>query len=49
MLAGRALAFVRGPRVRAAAGRARYGLDVLRHRLVLSYEALSDNITATFA
>jgi MoxR-like ATPase len=46
ILAGRALALVRGreyalpPDVRDVAH------DVLRHRLVLSYEALADNVTA---
>src|SRR4030095_4055664 len=46
ILAGRALALVRGreyalpPDVRDVAH------DVLRHRLVLSYEALADNVTS---
>ncbi|MCB0223985.1 MAG: ATPase, partial [Anaerolineae bacterium] len=46
ILAARALAFLRGrpyalpPDVRDIA------LDVMRHRLVLSYEALSDNVSS---
>jgi MoxR-like ATPase len=45
ILAARALAFVRG-RVYALPQDVRdLALDVMRHRLVLSYEALSDNVT----
>ena len=43
VLAARALAFLRGPRLRPARRTSRdLALDVLRHRLVLSYEALAD-------
>ena len=46
ILAGRALAFVRG-RAYALPQEVRdMARDVMRHRLVLSYEALSDNVTA---
>ncbi|MEZ4616363.1 MAG: MoxR family ATPase [Caldilineaceae bacterium] len=46
ILAARALAFVRG-RTYALPQEVRdMALDVIRHRLVLSYEALSDNVTA---
>ncbi|HJZ48164.1 MAG TPA: MoxR family ATPase [Roseiflexaceae bacterium] len=46
ILAARALAFVRG-RAYALPQEVRdMALDVMRHRLVLSYEALSDNVTS---
>ncbi len=46
ILAGRALAFVRGRNYALPQDVRDIALDVLRHRLVLSYEALSDNVTA---
>ena len=46
ILAARALAFVRGRTYAVPQDVLDMVLDVLRHRLVLSYEALSDNITA---
>src|SRR3712207_2493138 len=46
ILAGRALAFVRGRDYVLPQDVTDLALDVLRHRLVLSYEALSDDITA---
>lgn len=46
ILAGRALAFVRGRAYALPQDVVDMALDVLRHRLVLSYEALSDNITS---
>jgi len=46
VLAGRALAFIRGRDYVLPHDVAELALDVLRHRLVLSYEALSDDITA---
>jgi MoxR-like ATPase len=46
ILAGRALAFVRGRKYALPQDVLDMALDVIRHRLVLSYEALSDNITA---
>lgn len=46
ILAGRALAFVRGRDYALPQDVRDMALDVMRHRLVLSYEALSDNISA---
>jgi MoxR-like ATPase len=46
ILAARALAFIRGRDYVLPPDVAELALDVLRHRLVLSYEALSDDITA---
>jgi MoxR-like ATPase len=46
MLAARALAFVRGRKYVLPPDALDMVHDVLRHRLVLSYEALSDNVTA---
>ena len=46
ILAGRALAFVRGRSYLLPQDVLDLALDVLRHRLVLSYEALSDNVSA---
>ncbi|MDG4830993.1 MoxR family ATPase [Solwaraspora sp. WMMD1047] len=46
VLAARALAFVRGRDYALGEDLADLALDVLRHRLVLSYEAYSDDITA---
>jgi MoxR-like ATPase len=46
ILAGRALAFIRGREYALAQDVRDLALDVLRHRLVLSYEALADNISA---
>ena len=46
ILAGRALAFVRGRTYALPQDVLDMVLDVLRHRLVLSYEALSDNVTS---
>jgi MoxR-like ATPase len=46
ILAGRALAFVRGRPYALPQDVLDMALDVMRHRLVLSYEALSDNVTA---
>ena len=46
ILAGRALAFVRGRQYALPQDVRDIAFDVLRHRLVLSYEALSDNVTA---
>jgi len=45
ILAGRALAFVRGRNYALPQDVLDMALDVMRHRLVLSYEALSDNVT----
>jgi MoxR-like ATPase len=45
VLAARALAFIRGREYVVPDDLADLALDVLRHRLVLSYEALSDDIT----
>ena len=45
ILAGRALAFVRGRDYALPQDVRDMALDVIRHRLVLSYEALSDNVT----
>jgi MoxR-like ATPase len=46
ILAGRALAFVRGRAYTLPQDVLDVALDVIRHRLVLSYEALSDNVNA---
>jgi MoxR-like ATPase len=46
ILAGRALAFVRGRSYALPQDVLDMALDVMRHRLVLSYEALSDNVSA---
>jgi MoxR-like ATPase len=46
ILTGRALAFVRGRTYALPQDVLDMALDVIRHRLVLSYEALSDNVTA---
>jgi len=46
ILAARALAFIRGRDYVLPRDVTDLSLDVLRHRLVLSYEALSDDITA---
>jgi MoxR-like ATPase len=46
VLAARALAFVRGRDYVVPADLTDLALDVLRHRLVLSYEALADDVTA---
>lgn len=46
ILAARALAFVRGRSYALPQDVLDLALDVMRHRLVLSYEALSDNMTA---
>ena len=46
ILAARALAFVRGRDYALPPDVADLALDVLRHRLVLSYEAMSDEISA---
>jgi MoxR-like ATPase len=44
ILAGRALAFVRGRAYALPQDVRDLALDVIRHRLVLSYEALADNV-----
>jgi MoxR-like ATPase len=46
VLAARALAFIRGREYVVPEDLTDLALDVLRHRLVLSYEALSDEVTA---
>ena len=46
ILAARALAFVRGRNYALPQDVLDMALDVMRHRLVLSYEALSENISA---
>jgi MoxR-like ATPase len=46
ILAARALAFIRGRDYTLPQDLTDLALDVLRHRLVLSYEALTDDITA---
>jgi MoxR-like ATPase len=46
ILAARALAFIRGRDYVLPKDLTEVALDVFRHRLVLSYEALSDDITA---
>jgi MoxR-like ATPase len=45
VLAGRALAYIRGREYVVPEDLADLALDVLRHRMVLSYEALSDEVT----
>jgi MoxR-like ATPase len=45
ILTGRALAFVRGRNYALPQDVLDMALDVMRHRIVLTYEALSDNIT----
>jgi MoxR-like ATPase len=45
ILTGRALAFVRGRNYTLPQDVLDMALDVIRHRIVLSYEALSDNVT----
>ncbi|MEU8240368.1 MoxR family ATPase [Actinoplanes missouriensis] len=45
VLAGRALAYIRGREYVVPEDLSDLALDVLRHRLVLSYEALSDEVT----
>jgi MoxR-like ATPase len=45
ILTGRALAFVRGRNYALPQDVLDMAYDVMRHRLVLSYEALSDNVT----
>ena len=45
ILTARALAFVRGRDYVLPQDVLDMALDVMRHRLVLSYEALSDNVT----
>jgi MoxR-like ATPase len=46
VLTGRALAFVRGRKYALPQDVLDMALDVMRHRMVLSYEALSDNVSA---
>ena len=46
MLAARALAHIRGRDYAVTADLLDLVFDVFRHRLVLSYEALTDNVTA---
>jgi hypothetical protein len=46
ILAARALAFVRGRSYALPQDVLDMALDVMRHRLVLSYEALSDNVSS---
>jgi MoxR-like ATPase len=46
ILTARALAFVRGRKYALPQDVLDMALDVLRHRLVLSYEALSDNVSS---
>jgi MoxR-like ATPase len=46
ILAARALAFIRGRSYALPQDVLDVALDVMRHRLVLSYEALSDNVTS---
>jgi MoxR-like ATPase len=46
ILTGRALAFVRGRSYVLAQDILDMALDVMRHRLILSYEAMSDNVTS---
>ncbi len=48
ILTGRALAYVRGRDYVLPQDVSDMALDVIRHRLVLSYEALSDNISPDF-
>ena len=46
VLAGRALAFLRGRRYVVGQDIVDLALDVIRHRIVLSFEALSDDVSA---
>jgi MoxR-like ATPase len=46
ILAGRALAFVRGRSYALPQDVRDLALDIIRHRLVLSYEALADNVSS---
>jgi MoxR-like ATPase len=46
ILTGRALAFVRGRDYMLPQDVLDMALDVMRHRMVLSYEALSDNVSS---
>jgi MoxR-like ATPase len=46
ILTGKALAFVRGRNYALPQDVLDMALDVIRHRIVLSYEALSDNVTS---
>jgi len=46
ILTGKALAFVRGRNYALPQDVLDMALDVMRHRIVLSYEALSDNVTS---
>jgi MoxR-like ATPase len=46
ILTGRALAFVRGRKYALPQDVLDMALDVMRHRIVLSYEALSDNVSS---
>jgi MoxR-like ATPase len=46
VLGARALAFIRGREYAVPQDLTDLALDILRHRLVLSYEALSDDVTA---
>jgi MoxR-like ATPase len=46
VLAGRALAYLRGREYVVPEDLIDLALDVMRHRMVLSYEALSDEVTA---
>ncbi len=46
ILAAKALAFVRGRDYALPQDVRDLALDVLRHRVVLSYEALADNVSA---
>ena len=46
ILAAKALAFVRGRDYALPEDVHDLALDVLRHRIVLSYEALADNVSA---
>jgi MoxR-like ATPase len=46
VLAARALAYIRGRDYALPQDLTDLAADVLRHRMVLSYEALTDNITA---
>jgi len=46
ILAARALAFLRGRGYALPQDVSDLALDVIRHRLVLSYEALADNVTS---
>ena len=46
ILTGRALAFVRGRDYALPQDVSDMALDVMRHRLVLTYEALSDNVNS---